>query len=119
MKNFVTLIVGLSLLLACGSDSTATADRTAKVATLTGNAAAGKTVYETTSSPTCQGCHGADGVGTSASKNVGLQEPSKNDSVSELAGYVLNGIGSMPKQTALSDQQVADLIAYMKQTFGK
>jgi cytochrome c553 len=89
-------------------------DRPAEVAKLTGDPASGKTVYETSSAPTCASCHKADGKG-----DIGpaLAEPSKNDTAQVLAKYILDGVGSMPKQTALSDQQIADLIAYMKATF--
>lgn len=83
---------------------------------LTGNAAAGETVYTTTSSPKCIQCHKADGKGSEKGA-PSLVEPSANDPVEELAGYILNGKGKMPKQESLTDQEIADVIAYMKATF--
>jgi mono/diheme cytochrome c family protein len=109
---------------ACSSDDDDASDsaRPAEVAALTGNAANGKLVYETKASPACVSCHKADGKGgpvaglTEPAADLG--EPSQNDEAEELAGYILNGKGTdMPKQTALSNQDVADVIAYMKATF--
>ncbi len=118
-------------LVACASTTSTPAPTTATVSErllnitkLTGNATAGKTVYETSSSPSCASCHKSDGTGSGADGLFPeLAEPSKNDPVDELAGYILNGVAGkkaqMPKQSSLSDQQVADVVAYMKQAFGK
>lgn len=117
-----TFLFGCLFLAACSSSTSnpstpATSERIAKISTLPGNAAAGKTVYETTASPACVSCHKADGKGQ-GNLYPSLVEPSQTDPVDELAGYILNGKNTgMPKQTGLSDQQVADVIAYMKETF--
>jgi cytochrome c oxidase subunit 2 len=99
--------------------TTSSADRIASIAKLTGNTAAGKTVYETSSAPKCAACHGADGKGNDAKKFPELAEPSQNDDVAELAEAIVNGKGKMPAQKSLTDQQIADVVAYMKATFGK
>ncbi len=117
----VFAIAFAAALPACSSSDSAPAsapsisERLASIGKLTGNASAGATVFTTTSSPTCVSCHNADGKGSTTVP--GLAEPSANDGVTELAGYILNGKGAMSKQPALSDQQVADVIAYMLATF--
>jgi hypothetical protein len=59
-------------------------------------------------------CHGADGSAGPA--------PDLPDEVPEfddvgLACLLLNGEGDMPSQATLSDQQLADVIAYVQSTF--
>jgi mono/diheme cytochrome c family protein len=93
------------------------AERLVTIAALKGNAPAGQIVYTTASAPKCVACHAADGNGGKAGPS--LLEPSMNDGVEELAAYVLNGTDmGMPKQTELSDQQIADLVAFMQKSFG-
>jgi mono/diheme cytochrome c family protein len=125
MKNAIltTVLVASLSALACSTKtaapvSTSTADRITALSKLAGNATTGKTVYETTSAPKCAGCHGTTGAGASGFPSI---TSSGMQSVEVLAGYILNGSpGGMPKQEALNDQQVADLIAYLKSpTFGK
>jgi mono/diheme cytochrome c family protein len=114
----VVMIVAIALTLsACGSSSSTPDSGTSRaktVAGLTGAAAKGKTLYETNG---CQGCHGPTGAGTPAGKN--LVSSFKDDSLEELAGYVINGIPpSMPAYGAdLSDQDIADILAHGKATF--
>lgn len=117
-------ILALAVLGGCSSSDSSeaasgptTAERVANISKLTGNATAGKTVYEKAASPTCASCHQADGKGDKSRSYPSLVEPAANDPVSELATNVLNGKGVMPKQTDLTDQQIADVIAYMKATF--
>ncbi len=91
------------------------AARATAIAKLTGSASAGSVVYSSTGR--CLSCHGADGKGQ---PEVDLAEPAKNDPVAGLAGYVLNGIApKMPSASSLSDQQIADVVAYLKATYGK
>lgn len=101
------------------NDAGTTTDRPAAIAKLTGDATKGKVVYETTSQPTCLSCHKADGTGGPGSGYTipGLAEPAKNDPVDEIATVIVNGKGAMPKQSSLSDQDIADVVAYMKATF--
>lgn len=117
-------ILALTVLGGCSSSDSSdaasgptTADRVASISKLTGDATAGKTVYEKSSSPTCLSCHQADGKGDKSRSYPSLVEPLANDPISEIATNVLNGKGVMPKQTDLTDQQIADVIAYMKATF--
>jgi cytochrome c oxidase subunit II len=129
MKTSLLVSIGLSAsLFACASSTTgsstsgssgAAADRPKAIAALKGDSAKGKTVYETN----CKGCHGLDGAGNMAAKFPSLAEPGKNDTAEQLAGYVVNGVPdampSMPSFAKLSDQDIADTVAYVKTTFGK
>lgn len=84
--------------------------RAEQVATLTGDAAAGKAVYDAN----CGGCHGAQGKG-----GIGKSLfPEFNGLTNaEVATVVLNGQGLMGAKANLSDQQIADLIAHGRATF--
>jgi len=112
----------LSLALAgCGGADTSGTDagvqtRTEKIGALTGDVAAGQLMYENNG---CSGCHGAKGLGTTAGPALG--EPLKNDPKAEVVDVLLNGVKgtAMSSYASLTDQQIADLYAYMKATFGK
>ena len=106
MKRFVVAALSLSFLAACGP-----ATRAQKVAALTGTATAGKTTYD----QVCASCHGATGQGSSAYPT--LVEPAKNDSVEEIAGYIIDGVKGTEMAaygSVYTDQQIADLVAYVK-----
>lgn len=94
----------------------ACAGREQQIVKLTGSASNGAALY----TQTCATCHGADGKGTSS--GVDLHEPAKNDEPTEVVETILNG-RSNTAMTAYantySDQQVADLYAYIKGTFGQ
>jgi len=94
----------------CASDS---GDATTTTP-LTGNAAAGATVF----SANCASCHGSDGAGTGtapALTSALIQQ--KTDA--SLTATVTNGDGSMPAfGKSLSAQQIADVVAHVR-TLGK
>lgn len=77
---------------------------------LTGDATAGATVY----ADTCGACHGADGMG-----GIGpsLVEHAPMHSDGELVTVIVNGSGTM-EPVALADQEIADVLAYIRATFG-
>lgn len=66
-------------------------------------------------SGTCSGCHGYDGSGGSA---PGLMYAISGNSDEELEAIILEGSGGMPAQN-LSAQEVADVIAYLRETYGE
>ncbi|MBL8921417.1 MAG: cytochrome c [Myxococcaceae bacterium] len=111
MRTLVVIVTIVVAGLACGPaprvDRTGRADT---VAALTGDAAAGKAVYDAN----CGGCHGAQGKG-----GVGKSLfPEFNGLTNgEVATVVLNGQGLMGAKATLSDQQIADLIAHGRATF--
>ena len=112
LMRWPLLVAGLLGLAACS-------DKGSDTGALTGDASAGATEF----SNVCAVCHGADGTG-----ETGVA-PSLVDAVpeythdSELSDIILNGFDeanpdypTMPPQD-LTDQQVADVIAYLRETF--
>lgn len=89
-------------LMACGGSTSRATD----ILALTGDATAGEAVF----SDNCAVCHAADGSG-------GTGPNLANESVGESAvNTVLNGKESMPSfGDSLSDQDVADLFAWLDQ----
>lgn len=97
----------LLLLGACGGGSGD--DRVTTILGLTGDAAAGETVYTTTAG--CADCHGTDGTGGSGPSLVDAYAEGEDE---EMYGHILDGIGDMPAfADTLSDQQIADVWAYV------
>ncbi len=82
------------------------------VLALPGDVAAGETVFATCA---ISSCHGADGNSGSAGISLSDEVPEHPDD--HLISYVLGGTGSMPAQN-LTDQQMADVLAYLRDTFG-
>lgn len=76
-----------------------------------GDATAGATVF----TDVCVACHGANGEGIEGYSPAMTEEvPEKTDA--ELESIILDGYEEMPAQ-ALSDTEVADVIAYLRETF--
>ncbi|HLT35206.1 MAG TPA: cytochrome c [Enhygromyxa sp.] len=67
-------------------------------------------------SQTCgvSSCHGADG-NIGAAPDLSNRVPDHDSE--ELACLLLAGQGTMPSQSSLSDQQLADVLAYVEATF--
>lgn len=91
-------------------------------ATPVGDAAAGATVYGTYCTP----CHQPDGTGMGGMLGANFRDDptrlAKSDA--ELLTSIRNGvqgkIGAMPPQKdVLTEQQMADALAYIRATFGK
>ena len=80
---------------------------------LTGDASAGQTIYARCSVSSCHGTDGASGpAGTPA-----LTEEVPEQSDEKLVQIVIGGYGSMPAQP-MEDQDMANLLAYLRDTFG-
>ena len=100
--------VFLSILVACGgkdSDSGHDHDHDVEeqnVADGEPDLANGESIYNTS----CSGCHNSNGVDIIAI--------SADLSDEALAGVIVNGVGSMPPQAFLSDNDVRDVIAYIR-----
>lgn len=94
------------LLVACGRSGRK--DDTA--GELVGDAAAGAEVY----AANCTGCHGASGEGGSGPA-MADEVPEKSDE--ELADIIANGGGGMPPFD-LAEQDMADLIAFLRENYG-
>jgi alcohol dehydrogenase (cytochrome c) len=80
----------------------------------TGNAAAGKTVFQAN----CSSCHGSLGGG--ANGGPSLQTDAKAKDAAKVAKQVANGGGGMPAfKGQLTRQQIADVAAYVSQKIAK
>jgi mono/diheme cytochrome c family protein len=107
------LLVSLfaATLLACGGgdDEGGEDSRADAILALKGDATAGATVYKDQG---CTTCHGADGKGTSVTmENVAAAAVSEKE---ESIEQILNGGGLMTAyKDKLSDQQIADVVAYL------
>lgn len=108
MKKLAVAVAAV-VMTACGPVTQAD-----QIAALTGTASAGQALYTST----CASCHGANGKGTGS--GVDLFEPLKNDPATEVIETILNGktgTSMAAYKTVLTNQQIADLYAYMKATF--
>ncbi len=97
----------LLALVGCGDKDTENYD---SILSLTGDEATGAEIY----SSNCSGCHGASGEGVSGPS---LIEHVPEHSDEAILGVVLNGEEEMPAFD-LEDQEAADLLAYLRATFG-
>lgn len=101
------MVAALALLVGCGGDDEGTGSRVDDIMALTGDAAAGETVFANN----CAVCHGADGTGGSGPDITG------EDSAEEVAEIVLNGEEGMTAfDGVLTDQEIADVVAYVTET---
>ena len=116
-----TAIGALALLLtfvsvACDSGEEPANPRVDAVTKLTGDVTAGQMVF----SQLCgtAACHGPDGntPGTPQTVKFSDRIPEMDDR--GIADTVLSGLRTMPAQSQLTDQQVADVVAYVLETFG-
>ena len=106
MKTFSLLALVALTLVGCGTEDTtdtSSALRISDIAALTGDATAGLAVYETN----CTSCHGVDAAGGSAPGLAGI-----NTSIDDQIDITLNGLGTMSGYDFLTDQEIADVIAY-------
>ena len=115
--RFTLLAFTLAFTAACGDKDTGTdsgGDSSSEVdaiLALTGDATAGGTTFANV----CAACHGADGASGYAA-NLVEEIPSKDDAF--IVDIIINGDGGgMPAQD-LSDQEVADVLAHVRATFG-
>jgi len=107
-----------SLLVACGGDDGGEGGeggvnpRTADVLDLTGDSTEGADVYTNTCGiSSCHGPNGNDGSATAG--DLGTLVPMLDEE--QMVTTVLDGNGSMPPQSFLSDQDIADVVAYARE----
>lgn len=117
MLSRVFPLLPLLLTLACdsGGETEENSARIDTIEALDGKSADGQTVFTSVCGTTV--CHGADGntPGTADTVKLGDEVPEIDDR--EIIDVIINGEGDMPAQTTLSDQQVADVTAYVRATF--
>ena len=102
-----------------GCDGEEEEDRQTTILGLSGDAAAGEAVFAANCG--METCHGPDGQGGSMAPEpppmpltvlVGARE---DDAIVRV---MLDGLGEMTSQAHLSDQELADVLAYVNETFG-
>lgn len=98
---------GTAALVACGGAET---DSGLGALDLEGDAARGAALF----SSRCAVCHGDDGSGGSQGVNIADHVPYHSDE--DLVELLAEGEGRMPAP-GLSDQEIADVLAYLRATF--
>jgi mono/diheme cytochrome c family protein len=88
-------------LLACADDA-----RVGEILALTPDTDEGSALYATS----CTGCHGTDATGGSGPDLVSELHHSDE----HLLVYILDGDGDMPSYADWSDQELADLMGYLR-----
>jgi mono/diheme cytochrome c family protein len=97
------------MVVACGGGS-GEGTRSDAILALTGDATAGETVYTNN----CAVCHAASGLGVDdGGSGTNLTETAGETDDTESIDYILNGEGNMPAFSDLSDQEIADVLAYI------
>ncbi len=105
----------LALAAGCGPAAPPSA-RATTIAALTGVSATGQNLY----AANCASCHGYDGKGSISSDYVSIAATVKSRTAGEFIDFILNGVPntSMASFSTLSDQQLADIYAYVKTVLG-
>jgi mono/diheme cytochrome c family protein len=101
----------VGMVVACGGGGGGETTRTDAILALDGDATAGATVF----SDNCALCHAASGLGVDdGGTGTNLTEAAGETSEdAEFAGIILNGEGNMPAFSDLTDQEIADVLAYI------
>lgn len=105
----------LLLALACAPETDAV-NAYAAALSLAGDAEAGAGIY----AEGCADCHGAAGEGGSGpaiEEDVPVM-PDERIVARVMGGYDSDQPGAMPAQTGLSDQDMADCLAWLREQFG-
>lgn len=114
MRRLLVLVLPLILgsSLACSSDGGDGGGDNGNILDLTGDAARGQSIF---GSMMCSdaACHGADGNSGTAPR-LSTLVPSRTDD--QIIDSVLDGKAGMPPQD-LDDQQMADVLAWLRETF--
>jgi mono/diheme cytochrome c family protein len=135
MRRLAPLVVLAALLAGCGSGTTVSPTAETVVGTLptttttqstaaTGNATAGKALF---ASKGCTGCHTFAPAGSNATQgpdldkladyaktaNRGSLQDFTAESIKDPGAYVQPGFSNIMPSFGLSDQQIADLTAYL------
>ncbi len=101
----------LVLCVAC-DDGAAPSEEVNAVLDLTGDATVGADVFAASCGAST--CHAADGSG---GEGVDLREHVPEHTDAQLVEFMIHGVGEMPA-TGLTAQEEADVLAYLRETFG-
>lgn len=94
----------VTTLFACSGQD----ERVTPIQSLGASLTAGRTGYDTH----CASCHGSDGKGTGGSTRENVAAAAANDKAKAI-DVVLSGEDRMPEFSALSNQEIADIIGYL------
>lgn len=111
MKKMMVMAICLFGAVGCGGGNTPEA-RAADVVALDGDVANGETEYQRL----CATCHGADGGGGQGFPDLTVDVPASTDE--EIVVFMLEGPDSMPSFASQEDQVLADLLAFMRDSWG-
>ena len=112
MQNKSKLSLSLSWFLILGlcifSIACSASDRALRIADIEGNAEDGQALYN----QNCASCHQEDARGGGGNPDL-VSEFGKHD-VADMIDVILEGDGSMQGYDHLSDQAIADIVAYIE-----
>ena len=100
MANY---LMGLMLLVALALSGCGENPRIAEIEALVGDAETGAPLYEAN----CRWCHGSNGRGAHSMYPGGNLSP-------DLIETILEGLSGMPSFDNLSNQEIADIVAYIE-----
>jgi mono/diheme cytochrome c family protein len=111
----LSLAAAAGLIVSCGG---APQTRAGQIAALGGRSAQGQGLYQYYA---CASCHGNDGTGTPSSNNVSIAARVKVLAPEVFIGKILDGVTGteMTPYGYLTDQQLADLYAYVASVLGR
>ena len=112
MRRILIAATLLAFTSACSEKEEGENPDTNAILALTGNADDGQAVYDAK----CSSCHKADGTGDASLDYPSLVEelPGSDGEEPEFVSQILDGRGTMPAfRDQLSDQEVADVLAYI------
>jgi mono/diheme cytochrome c family protein len=122
-RSIATLLIVLSLpfaLSACGGGDSSgdTGGGTTAGGAASGDPANGKVVFTESSEPTCSGCHTLADAGATGTAGPNLDEVQPD--FETVKSQVENGGGIMPAYKGkLTDQEIADVAAYVSSVAGQ
>ncbi len=119
MRTLSWLIVVPLALLACNGDDNGGGDTDPEGFThpsldLTGDPAAGADVY----SSSCASCHAADGTGGTGNDLTASVPGQTREELTEILVEGIEGTSMVSYDDILSDQEMADVVAYMLDEWG-
>lgn len=103
----ISIALAFSIVFASLVGCSGSSARVSTIEGLTADTTSGATLYTSN----CATCHGATGSGGSVNKNIVSVATSNTSSAID---QILNGGDGMASFSNLSDQQIADIVGYVK-----
>lgn len=102
-----SVALGMSLFVAALTACSGNSARISSVTALTADTVSGKSLYTSN----CASCHGSDGKSAAGKKNI---VSATTSNTSGAVDTMLSGDGEMPDFANLSDQELANIVGYVK-----